>query len=107
MLRVLAYAMILREVKIEKREILRFVKRPIHIEMTHVGTYQLWGFVKWYQSVSSFVHQLERCTEWYTASVQTATDTDMLILVDALVTASWNLEVDHSMKGSKAECSNR
>lgn len=41
MLRVLAYAMILREVKIEKREILRFVKRPIHIEMTHVGTYQL------------------------------------------------------------------
>lgn len=41
MLRVLANAMILREVKIEKREIRRFVKRPIHIEMTHVGTYEL------------------------------------------------------------------
>lgn len=38
---VLANAMILREVRIKKREILRFVKRPIHIEMTHVGTYQL------------------------------------------------------------------
>ena len=41
MLRVLANAMTLREVKIEKGEILRFVKRPVHIEITHIGTYQL------------------------------------------------------------------